>query len=77
MFQLSFLEASTLPRDYRDRPGERERGSEKLRRRERGQESETDEDEERDRMMDEGSEGEESDDTAYDRSHAIPPCELP
>ncbi|KAG7334645.1 hypothetical protein KOW79_001241 [Hemibagrus wyckioides] len=70
-------QASTLPRDYRERHRERERGSEKLRRRERGRESETEEDEERERMMDEGSEGEESDDTAYDRSHAIPPCELP
>ncbi|MCI4384761.1 hypothetical protein PGIGA_G00042400 [Pangasianodon gigas] len=70
-------QASTLPRDYRERHRERERGSEKLRRQEKGRESETEEDEERERMMDEGSEGEESDDTAYDRSHSIPPCELP
>ncbi|XP_060758437.1 solute carrier family 1 member 9 [Neoarius graeffei] len=70
-------QASTLPQDYRERHRERERGSEKLRRREKGRESETEEDEERERMMDEGSEGGESDDTAYDRSHAIPPCELP
>ncbi|KAB5553601.1 hypothetical protein PHYPO_G00040450 [Pangasianodon hypophthalmus] len=70
-------QVSTLPRDYRERHRERERGSEKLRRREKGRESETEEDEERERMMDEASEGEESDDTAYDRSHSIPPCELP
>ncbi|KAI5619712.1 solute carrier family 1 (glutamate transporter), member 9 [Silurus asotus] len=76
-------QASTLPRDYKDRQRERERerGSEKQRRREKGRESETEDDEERERMMmmmmDEGSVGEESDDTAYDRSHAIPPCELP
>ncbi|KAI5097060.1 solute carrier family 1 (glutamate transporter), member 9 [Silurus meridionalis] len=74
-------QASTLPRDYKDRQRERERGSEKQRRREKGRESETEDDEERERMMmmmmDEGSVGEESDDTAYDRSHTIPPCELP
>ncbi|KAM9457241.1 solute carrier family 1 member 9 isoform 1-T2 [Clarias gariepinus] len=70
-------QAATLPRDFRERRRERERGSERLHRRERGRESETEEDEERERMMDEGSEGEESDDTAYDRSHAIPPCEIP
>ncbi|TSQ23981.1 Excitatory amino acid transporter 2 [Bagarius yarrelli] len=64
-------QASTLPRDYRER--HRGRGSERL----RGRECETEEDEEKERMMDEGSEGEESDDTAYDRRHTIPPCELP
>ncbi|KAF7697745.1 hypothetical protein HF521_004255 [Silurus meridionalis] len=80
-FPLPPVGASTLPRDYKDRQRERERGSEKQRRREKGRESETEDDEERERMMmmmmDEGSVGEESDDTAYDRSHTIPPCELP
>uniref|UniRef100_W5L5M3 Amino acid transporter n=1 Tax=Astyanax mexicanus TaxID=7994 RepID=W5L5M3_ASTMX len=41
-------------------------------------ESETEEEEEKERMMmDEGSDGEESDDTAYDRSHTIQQCDLP
>lgn len=56
----------TLPRTYRERERERER----LRR-----ESETEEDEER--VLGEVSDGEESDDTAYDRRHTIPPCDLP
>ncbi|KAL2101364.1 hypothetical protein ACEWY4_003125 [Coilia grayii] len=65
----------TLPRAYRERERDRER--ERLRGRERERESETEEDEERERGLDEGSDGEESDDTAYDRRHAIPPCDLP
>lgn len=56
----------TIPRSYRERERERER----LRR-----ESETEEEEER--VLGEISDGEESDDTAYDRRHAIPPCDLP
>lgn len=58
----------TLARCYRERDRERER----LRR-----ESETEEEEERERVLGEVSDGEESDDTAYDRRHAIPPCDLP
>ncbi|KAK2833041.1 hypothetical protein Q5P01_016930 [Channa striata] len=57
-----------LPRPYRERDRERER----LRR-----ESETEEEEEKDRVLGEASDGEESDDTAYDRRHAIPPSDLP
>ncbi|XP_068606255.1 solute carrier family 1 member 9 [Brachionichthys hirsutus] len=56
----------TLPRPHRERDRERER----LR---RG--SDTEEDEER--VLGEVSDGEESDDTAYDRRHAIPPSDLP
>ncbi|XP_036445152.1 solute carrier family 1 member 9 [Colossoma macropomum] len=70
----------TLPRGYRERNRERERDRERerLRGREKDKESETEEEEEKERMMmDEGSDGEESDDTAYDRSHAIPLCDLP
>ncbi|XP_044188550.1 excitatory amino acid transporter 2-like isoform X1 [Thunnus albacares] len=59
---------STLPRCYRERDRERER----LRR-----ESETEEEEERERVLGEVSDGEESDDTAYDRRHTIPPSDLP
>ncbi|XP_062841016.1 solute carrier family 1 member 9 [Trichomycterus rosablanca] len=74
-------QACTLPRDYREpqreRGQERCREKERLRRRERERESETEEDEERERMTDGGSEREDSDDTAYDRSHTIPPGELP
>lgn len=55
-----------MPRSYRERDRERER----LRR-----ESETEEEEER--VLGEVSDGEESDDTAYDRRHAIPPGDLP
>lgn len=55
-----------LPRAYRER--ERER----LRR-----ESETEEEDERERVLGEISDGEESDDTAYDRRHAAPPGDLP
>ncbi|XP_010872394.1 solute carrier family 1 member 9 isoform X1 [Esox lucius] len=63
-------------RDRRDRESDRER--ERLRGRESNRyQSETEEEEERDRVMDEGSDGEESDDTAYDRRNAIPPCDLP
>ncbi|XP_034567730.1 solute carrier family 1 member 9 [Notolabrus celidotus] len=58
---------ATMPRSYRERDRERER----LRR-----ESET-EDEERERVLDEVSDGEESDDTAYDRRHTVPPGDLP
>lgn len=58
----------TLPRSYRERERERER----LRR-----ESETEEEEERERVLGEVSDGEESDDTAYDRRHGIPPGDLP
>ncbi|TRY87798.1 hypothetical protein DNTS_015704 [Danionella cerebrum] len=78
---------TTLPRGFRDRGRDRERQREKERERERererlrepirNRESETEEDEERDRMVDETSDGEESDDTAYDRRHTIPPCDLP
>ncbi|KAL0197835.1 hypothetical protein M9458_006375, partial [Cirrhinus mrigala] len=60
-----------------DRERDRERERERLRERERDKGSETEEDEEKERMMDEASDGEESDDTAYDRRHAIPPCDLP
>ncbi|KAG7233139.1 hypothetical protein INR49_007419 [Caranx melampygus] len=60
----------TLPRCYRERERDRER--ERLRR-----ESETEEEEERERVLGEVSDGEESDDTAYDRRHAIPPGDLP
>uniref|UniRef100_A0A3B1K738 Amino acid transporter n=1 Tax=Astyanax mexicanus TaxID=7994 RepID=A0A3B1K738_ASTMX len=70
----------TLPRGYRERNRERERDRERerLRGRERDRESETEEEEEKERMMmDEGSDGEESDDTAYDRSHTIQQCDLP
>ncbi|XP_062387069.1 solute carrier family 1 member 9 [Sardina pilchardus] len=65
----------TLPRAYRERERDRER--ERLRGRERERESETEEDEERERGFDDVSDGEESDDTAYDRRHTIPPCDLP
>ncbi|XP_010779778.1 L-fucose dehydrogenase isoform X2 [Notothenia coriiceps] len=56
----------TMHRTYRER--ERDR----LRR-----ESETEEDEERERVLGEVSDGEESDDTAYDRRHAMPTSDLP
>lgn len=56
----------TLPRSYRERDRERER----LR-----LESETEEEEER--VLGGVSDGEESDDTAYDRRHTIPPGDLP
>ncbi|KAF1379885.1 hypothetical protein PFLUV_G00180740 [Perca fluviatilis] len=57
----------TMPRSYRERDRERER----LRR-----ESETEE-EERERVLGEVSDGEESDDTAYDRRHPMLPSDLP
>ncbi|XP_016101253.1 putative sodium-dependent excitatory amino acid transporter glt-3 [Sinocyclocheilus grahami] len=66
---------TTLPRGFRERSRNRER--ERLQERERDKGSETEEDEEKERMMDEASDGEESDDTTYDRHHAIPPCDLP
>ncbi|KAM9746560.1 solute carrier family 1 member 9 isoform 2-T4 [Menidia menidia] len=81
---------STLPRAHRERDRDRER--EHYRERERDhyrerdrdrererlrRESETEEEEERERVLCEASDGEESDDTAYDRRHAIPPCDLP
>ncbi|KAG7459828.1 hypothetical protein MATL_G00214820 [Megalops atlanticus] len=56
---------------------ERDRQRERLRARERDRGSETEEEEEKERVGDEGSDGEESDDTAYDRRHAIPPCDMP
>ncbi|XP_060921822.1 solute carrier family 1 member 9 isoform X1 [Labrus mixtus] len=59
---------STIPRSHRERERERER----LRR-----ESETEEEEERERALDEVSDGEESDDTAYDRRQALPQGDLP
>ncbi|XP_051571252.1 excitatory amino acid transporter 2-like isoform X2 [Myxocyprinus asiaticus] len=68
---------TTLPRRFRERDRERGRERERLRERERDKGSETEDDEERERMVDERSDGEESDDTAYDRRHAIPPCDLP
>ncbi|XDV13199.1 hypothetical protein PO909_001672 [Leuciscus waleckii] len=70
---------TTLPRGFRERGRDRERDRERqrLRERERDKGSETEEDEEKERMMDVASDGEESDDTAYDRRHAIPPCDLP
>ncbi|XP_039542220.1 solute carrier family 1 member 9 isoform X1 [Pimephales promelas] len=70
---------TTLPRGFRERgrDRERERERQRLRERERDKESETEEDEEKERMMDVASDGEESDDTAYDRRHAIPACDLP
>ncbi|XP_068434507.1 solute carrier family 1 member 9 [Clinocottus analis] len=55
-------------RSHREREWERER----LRR-----ESETEEEEERERALGETSDGEESDDTAYDRRQAMPPGDLP
>ncbi|KAJ8251061.1 hypothetical protein GJAV_G00216820 [Gymnothorax javanicus] len=55
----------------------RKRDRDLLRARECYRGSETEDEEEKDRMVDEGSDGEESDDTAYDRRHAIPPCDLP
>lgn len=60
----------TLPRSHRERARDRER--ERLRR-----ESETEEEEERDRVLGETSDGEESDDTAYDRRQAMPHSDLP
>ncbi|CAN9493096.1 unnamed protein product [Ophioblennius macclurei] len=60
----------SVPRPYRERDRDRER--ERLRR-----ESETEEEEERERVLGEVSDGEESDDTAYDRRHTIPPGDLP
>ncbi|XP_036943528.1 solute carrier family 1 member 9 isoform X1 [Acanthopagrus latus] len=60
----------TLPRAYRERERDRER--ERLRR-----ESETEEEEERERVLGEVSDGDESDDTAYDRRHTLPPADLP
>ncbi|XP_032394659.1 solute carrier family 1 member 9 [Etheostoma spectabile] len=57
----------TMPRSHRERDRERER----LRR-----ESETEE-EERERVLGEVSDGEESDDTAYDRRHPMLPSDLP
>ncbi|KAM8844404.1 solute carrier family 1 member 9 isoform 1-T5 [Spinachia spinachia] len=60
----------TLPRSHRERARDRER--ERLRR-----ESETEEDEERDQVLGETSDGEESDDTAYDRRQAMPHSDLP
>uniref|UniRef100_A0A8C1CDY8 Amino acid transporter n=4 Tax=Cyprinus carpio TaxID=7962 RepID=A0A8C1CDY8_CYPCA len=70
---------TTLPRGFRERgrDRERDRARERLRERERDKGSETEEDEEKGRMMDEASDGEESDDTAYDRRHNIPLCDLP
>ncbi|XP_016088163.1 excitatory amino acid transporter 2-like isoform X2 [Sinocyclocheilus grahami] len=70
---------TTLPRGFRERGRDRERDRERarLQERERDKGSETEEDEEKERMMDEASDGEESDDTAYDRRHKIPPCDLP
>lgn len=59
-----------LPRAYRERERDRER--ERLRR-----ESETEEEEERERVLGEVSDGDESDDTAYDRRHTLPPADLP
>lgn len=69
------LQISTLPRGFRKRERDRESDRERERLRERG--SETEDEEEKERMMDEGSGGEESDDTAYDRRHTIPPSDLP
>ncbi|XP_034749309.1 solute carrier family 1 member 9 [Etheostoma cragini] len=57
----------TMPRSHRERDRERKR----LRR-----ESETEE-EERERVLGEVSDGEESDDTAYDRRHPMLPSDLP
>lgn len=57
-----------MHRTYRERERERDR----LRR-----ESETEEDEERERVLGEVSDGEESDDTAYDRRHAMATSDLP
>ncbi|KAM9391800.1 LOW QUALITY PROTEIN: solute carrier family 1 member 9 [Pholidichthys leucotaenia] len=77
---------STIPRSYRERGRDRERDGERDRERERERdrerehlrrESETEEEEERERILSEVSDGEESDDTAYDRRHVIPPGDLP
>ncbi|KAM9779837.1 solute carrier family 1 member 9 [Neosynchiropus ocellatus] len=62
----------TLHRGYRERERERDRERERER---LHRESETEEDEER--VLGEISDGEESDDTAYDRRHALPPVDLP
>ncbi|XP_027897135.1 solute carrier family 1 member 9 [Xiphophorus couchianus] len=79
---------STLPRGYRernwdrDRDRDRDRGRDRIRDRERERErlrpeSETEEEEDRERVLGEVSDGEESDDTAYDRRCAISPSDLP
>ncbi|XP_014855664.1 PREDICTED: excitatory amino acid transporter 2-like [Poecilia mexicana] len=77
---------STLPRGYRERDRDRERGRDRIRDRERERErererlrpeSETEEEEDRERVLGEVSDGEESDDTAYDRRCAISPSDLP
>uniref|UniRef100_A0A673H9I1 Amino acid transporter n=1 Tax=Sinocyclocheilus rhinocerous TaxID=307959 RepID=A0A673H9I1_9TELE len=70
-----WLQQSGFRERGRDRERDRERA--RLRERERDKGSETEEDEEKERMMDEVSDGEESDDTAYDRRHNIPHCDLP
>lgn len=62
MRRCSLRQVGTVARCSRER--------ERLRR-----ESETEEEEER--VLGETSDGEESDDTAYDRRHAIPPGDLP
>lgn len=72
----SHSQIPTLPRSYRERERDRERESDRERERLR-RESETEEEEERERVLGEVSDGEESDDTAYDRRHTIPPCDLP
>ncbi|XP_037647866.1 solute carrier family 1 member 9 [Sebastes umbrosus] len=56
----------TMPRSYRER--DRERGR-------LARESETEEEDER--VLGLASDGEESDDTAYDRRHGMPPSDLP
>ncbi|XP_014912331.1 solute carrier family 1 member 9 [Poecilia latipinna] len=77
---------STLPRGYRerdrDRDRDRDRRRDRIRDRERERErlrpeSETEEEEDRERVLGEVSDGEESDDTAYDRRCAISPSDLP
>ncbi|XP_036382471.1 excitatory amino acid transporter 2-like [Megalops cyprinoides] len=65
----------TLPCCYQDSDRERDR----LRRQERDRDwgSETEEEEEKERVVHGGSDGDESDDTAYDRKHEIPPGDMP
>ncbi|XP_077475068.1 solute carrier family 1 member 9 [Stigmatopora argus] len=63
---------SALPSHDNQLPGLPRCHRERLRR-----ESETEEEEERERVFREPSDGEESDDTAYDRRHGILPCDLP
>ncbi|XP_066566318.1 solute carrier family 1 member 9 [Amia ocellicauda] len=62
----------------REREWLRERDRERQKRlQDRGSETEEEDEEERERGGEEGSDAEESDDTAYDRRHQIPPADMP